>query len=160
MTQWANFFVAIASASAALTGLIFIGVSISLAKVLSIPGLTGRALGSRILLMTMLVVASLSLVPAQAPAWIGSEFLIVGLIIWIATLSLDIGMLTRAEAAHKKHYRLNILFTQLAVLPYIISGLIIFCNGLHGVYWLVPGIVFSFIKALIDAWVLLVEIHR
>ena len=33
-------------------------------------------------------------------------------------------------------------------------------HGFVGLYWLIPGILFSFIKALVDAWVLLVEIHR
>jgi len=29
-----------------------------------------------------------------------------------------------------------------------------------GLYWIVPAVIFSFLKAIIDAWVLLVEINR
>jgi modulator of FtsH protease len=50
--------------------------------------------------------------------------------------------------------------TQFAVLPYIIAGIMVLSEGLGGFYWLVPAVVFSFIKAVLDAWVLLVEINR
>jgi modulator of FtsH protease len=33
-------------------------------------------------------------------------------------------------------------------------------SGEIGIFWIVPAIVFSFIKAVLDAWVLLVEINR
>jgi hypothetical protein len=32
--------------------------------------------------------------------------------------------------------------------------------GVGGLYWLVVGVVLSFLVAVADAWVLLVEIHR
>ena len=32
--------------------------------------------------------------------------------------------------------------------------------GAEGLYWLVAGVVLSLVVAVIDAWVLLVEIHR
>jgi hypothetical protein len=32
--------------------------------------------------------------------------------------------------------------------------------GAGGLYWLVVGVVLSFLVAVLDAWVLLVEIHR
>ena len=43
--------------------------------------------------------------------------------------------------------------TQFAVLPYIIAGIMVLSEGLGGFYWLVPAVVFSFIKAVLDAWV-------
>ncbi len=44
MTGWENFFVAEVGASAALAGLIFVGVSINLNRILSLPRLPDRAL--------------------------------------------------------------------------------------------------------------------
>jgi hypothetical protein len=160
MTEWDNFFIAIAGAAATLTGLIFVGVSISLARILSIPRLPGRASQALILLLTILITSSLCLVPHQPTLYIGVEFLVIGIIVWCISLRIDIGMLQKTAPEYKKHSIQNMVFTQLSVLPYIISGMIIIYQGFNGIYWLIPGIIFSFIKAVIDAWVLLVEINR
>lgn len=37
---------------------------------------------------------------------------------------------------------------------------IVLSSGSGGLYWIVPAIIFSFVKAILDAWVLLVEINR
>lgn len=160
MTEWGNFFVAIASAAAALTGLIFVGISISLAKILSFEHLSGRPLGALILLIAILVTSCLCLVPGQGPVLIGTEILVIGLVVWGWVFRTDIRMLKTALPEHKKYYRQNLLFSQLAILPYLVSGIMMIAQGFVGLYWLIPGIVCSFIKALVDAWVLLVEIHR
>ena len=49
---------------------------------------------------------------------------------------------------------------QIAILPYIISGISLMGGDLNGLYWLLAAMVFSFIKASLDAWVLLIEINR
>ena len=58
MIGWENFFIAEVGASAALLGLIFVGVSINLTRIISIPGLPNRALLALIILLTILVVCS------------------------------------------------------------------------------------------------------
>ena len=63
MKEWNDFYIAIAGASATLTGLIFVGVSISLTKILAIRGLPDRALLSLVLLLNALVLSLLFLVP-------------------------------------------------------------------------------------------------
>jgi len=160
MEGWNDFFVAILGAAAALTGLIFVGVSISLSKILSIAQLPSRAAESLILLINVLIVSALCLVPKQ-PVWlIGTEILLLGIITWVITFRIDILLLRDSPKEYKRHYRQNMLFTQLALLPYIVSGAIVLSDGVFGLYFLVQGILFSFIKSVIDAWVLLVEINR
>ena len=160
LSTWTSFFAAMVSASATLTGLIFVGISINLNRILATPYLFNRGLESLIMLITILIVSALCLVPGETPVLTGCEFLLLGGIIWMVTLLLDINMLKGTEKAYKRHSRQNILFTQLAVLPYLISGIIVLNCGYSGLYWLIPGIIFSFIKAIMDAWVLLVEINR
>ena len=46
------------------------------------------------------------------------------------------------------------------MLPYLIAGIILLVGDESGLYWVVPAIIFSLIKAIADAWVLLVEINR
>jgi hypothetical protein len=160
MNEWSNFFVAMASAAAALAGLIFVGVSINLAKILSTPSLPDRALESLILLLNILIISALALIPQQTPVITGIEFLCIGVMVWLIVLFLDLRIWRNTNPGYKRHSRQNIVFSQLAILPYILSGIMIMCQGYSGIYWLVPGIILSFIKAIVDAWVLLVEIHR
>jgi hypothetical protein len=160
MTAWGNFFVALVGAAAALTGLIFVGVSISLSSILAIPHLSGRALESLVLLTNIVLISSLCLVPDQSFRTIGLEVLLISLFVWIIILLLDIRMLRTAVLEIKRHYRRNIIFSQLAMLPYLLAGAMILTSGPTGIYFLIPGIFISLIKALTDAWVLLVEIHR
>lgn len=55
---------------------------------------------------------------------------------------------------------INMALSQLAVLLYVIAGIILLVVGADDLYWLVPVVIFSFIKAILDAWVSLVEINR
>ena len=104
--------------------------------------------------------SSLLLVPGQSLTLVGIELLLIGLFVWIAATVFDVIILQKKEDQYRVPYMLNIAFNQLALLPYIVAGIIVLTRGAGGLYWLVPAIMISFIKALLDAWVLLVEINR
>ena len=160
MIGWENFFIAEVGASAALLGLIFVGVSINLARIISLPGLPNRAFLALIILLTILVVSSLLLIPGQSLTLVGIELLAVGLFVWITATMLDVRILQKKEPQYRLPYVLNMALTQFAVLPYVVAGILVLTRGAGGLYWLVSAIVISFIKAILDAWVLLVEINR
>jgi hypothetical protein len=53
-----------------------------------------------------------------------------------------------------------LVLTQLSLLPYVAGGFsLIFGRG-GGLYWVVAAICLSYLAALLDAWVLLIEIQR
>ena len=81
MGDWHDFFVAEAGAAGVLTGLVFVGVSMNLERILSKPGssLTGRAAEALILLVAVLTASSLLLVPGQGRGLVGHEVLVVGI---------------------------------------------------------------------------------
>ena len=160
MIGWENFFIAEVGASAVLTGLIFVGVSINLTRILSIPGLANRALLALTLLLAILVVSSLLLVPGQSLLLVGIDVLLTGLAAWTIVWMLDISILRSMESRYRRPYVINMVLSQLAVLLYIIAGITVLVSGAGGLYWLVPAIILSFIKAILDAWVLLIEINR
>jgi len=155
-----SYFSTIAEAAATLTGLIFVGLSLNLQRILSIKHLPARALGSLMLMTNILIVASFCLITGQPMFWLGVEVLICGLTIWLVITRMDILMYREMVEQYKYHYFRNLIFTQLAVLPYLLAGIFLISGSTDGFYWLVPGITISIVKALTDSWVLLVEINR
>jgi len=160
MEQWANYFLATAGAAASLTGLIFVSVSLNLKKILSHPHLPGRALDSLIIMSNILIVSSFCLIPKQGITLLGCEILGFDILIWIIIIRMDVTMYNKVEKPFRSHYFQNLLFSQLAIIPYLAAGIFLVMNSTIGLYLLIPGITFSLIKALTDSWVLLVEINR
>ena len=80
MGDWHDFFLAQAGAAGVLTGLVFVGVSINLEKILSDPtsGLAGRAAEALVLLVAVLTPSCLLLVPGQGALLVGIEVLAIG----------------------------------------------------------------------------------
>jgi len=161
MDGWDNFFLGQVGASAALLGFLFVAVSINLERILSSATLPDRALVAMGLLLAVLLLSSLTLVPGQPPAAFGIEALVVALAL------IALGLRTHRRAAQQGgadstiKSRVNMLLFAIAVLPYL-AGSIAFIYGevTTGLYLLAAGMVVSIVKAVLDAWVLLVEIER
>jgi hypothetical protein len=160
MIEWDTFFAAQLGASAALAGLLFVGISINMTKILKYPMLVNRALQSLILLGTILVVSSFSLDPDQSVMFLGVEILIVGASVWAMVTTLSIRNLRAVEKQYMWSWIGETLLTQVAVLSYAVAGIVTITLGSDGINLLVPAVVVSFVVVLIDAWVLLVEINR
>src|SRR5215213_10030817 len=83
---WSDFLVASAGASAALAGLVFIGISINLTRILALPGLPARAGQTIVLLATALAISLTVLGPADSHVTVGLELLGVGLAGWVGVM--------------------------------------------------------------------------
>lgn len=160
MIGWHDFFIATAGASAALSGLIFVSVSINLSRILAVPSLPSRALISLMLLLTILIYSLLLLVPSESLDSIAIEILLVGLISWTAISRVDYDIFKTKEKQYRNVYLLHMSLNQVAILPYFVCGFYLFNGNASGLYWLVASVIFSFLKASLDAWVLLIEINR
>src|SRR5829696_4101471 len=165
MDEWHDFFLAQAGAAGVLTGLVFVGTSINLQKILSQPGsgLPGRAAEALILLVAVLTASVLVLVPGQGPVMIGAEVLVVGLATWgwvvgIQLLRLRSWRAMRADL--RQAFVLRVALGQIATLPLVVAGIAVLAGGLGGLYRLVAGMVFSILVALFEAWGVLLEINR
>jgi hypothetical protein len=165
MNEWHDFFLAQAGAAGVLTGLVFVGVSINLQKIVSNPssGLAGRAAEALILLVAVLLASVLVLVPGQGPGVLGAEALVVGLAAWGWIVAIQLPRLRdwgTMRADLRGPFVLRVVLCQVATLPLVIAGVAVLGVGPGGVYWLMAGTVFSILAALFEAWVLLVEINR
>ncbi len=157
---WSNFFVAAAGGSAALTGLVFVGVSISLERILKIPKISGRAVDALTLMLLILMVSLICLVPGQTAHIIGLEILFIALLSAIVILRSDLALIRSIPMEWKRLQLYNMIVNQVVILPYLLTAVALTLSYSRGIYFLVPAFIFSFVKSLVDAWVLLIEIHR
>jgi hypothetical protein len=137
-----------------------VGVSINMSKILALPRLPERALQTIIVLLALLLVSSLLLVPGEPTTAMGLEILGVGAVAWAISTLLEVGNLKKVAKEYRRLWLQNTFLGQAALLPYIVSGVATLVYGADGIYLLVPGVIFSFVKAIIDSWVLLIEINR
>lgn len=154
---WSDLFVASAGASAALAGLLFVGVSINLTRILSLPGVATRAGQTLIVLGNALTVSLLMLAPGQDHVALGLEVLLTGAFVAGWTLRSQLG----ARKVPGARVRADLVFLTLAAtMPFAIGGISLLAEAGGGLFWVLAGLAASLIVGLGNAWVLLVEIMR
>ena len=152
---WDNFFVAEVGASAALTGLLFVAVSINIGQILKYPHLPVRAIEALTTLLCVLVVGSWALVPGQSAVTLGLEIFATGLSVWMIQTA---GLIYTRKSGYEGAIR--IFFNQAPSVPFIVAGLAIAHGSAGGIYWTVVGTLLSILSGVYCAWILLVEIQR
>jgi modulator of FtsH protease len=159
--HWTDLFVAAAGASAALTGLVFVAVSINVERILRLVGVSQRALQTILLLLGVVVVSIFALVPGQSRIALGLE-LIGESVICLAAIALLLRAGLRATRARgeRSYLRSQIGLAVPGVLLLLVGSASLLAGGGGGLYWTMAGVVFSMVGAVLNAWVLLVEILR
>lgn len=157
---WSSFLSAELSASAALTGLLFVAVSINLSKILQFRHLTARVAKVLVILVGVLLVSTLCLVPGQSNHALGCELVLAGLLVSSVTSFLQWRTGQRNAYMTARQKTVFVALALGATFPPLCCGASLLYGHGGGLYWLVPGVVISFLAALIDVWVLLIEILR
>lgn len=159
-SDWQTFFSAEVDASAALTGLVVVAISVNLSRILSVALLPGRAAEALIVLAGALVLASVALVPRQPLAVLGAEVLAIGAATFVgaAVIQQRAWRMAGMRAEFKPFTRLLI---NLGVsLPILIAGALLILGHEAGLYWAAAGVILSLVAGVLSAWVLLIEILR
>ena len=160
LSEWQTLFAVQAGAAASLTGLVFVAVSINLARIIETPGLSGRAAESIVHFLQVFFVCTATLIPRQPMTCLAVEIFTVGLLSWAMQVATQI----RHAKSHSGHPRVWLIVrtvqTQLASVPFIVAALLLLYGSPAGLFWLVPGFAFSFLAGVANAWVLLIEILR
>jgi hypothetical protein len=162
--QWSGFGATVATASAALTGFLFIAVSINLTKILAEENsnLPGRAALTLMLFSTPLVSSLLLIVPGQPRLALGVELLGLGLLTGPAEIVIDVragpGPPDRTTALQRMLGRVFPIISSSTCL--VLAGVTLVAQAGGGLYWLVPSALIAIMFGLLNVWVLLVEIMR
>jgi hypothetical protein len=159
--EWKDLFVAMAGASAALAGLLFVAVSINVERIVKYEGLPERGIEALAMLLVPLVISIAGLMPAQSHVAFGIELVAI-------TAALSGVMLRIPVAGHfpegvemPPHYVLTRQGVRLSgVVLLAIGALAELFAVAGGLYWVGAAFVVLTLGAVVNAWVLLVEILR
>jgi hypothetical protein len=151
--DWQGFAELTGTASAALTGLLFVAVSLNASRIAHHKGLRASAAQTLVLFITPLVMAAILLVPGQ-PGWlVGAELIAMGLISSWSLLS--IGQRKRGLPASDE--RLMRIFNRrssnvVVTLLFVASGIVLACGADDGLYLLPPASLVAFVSGVVNAW--------
>jgi hypothetical protein len=163
--NWGDLFLAAAGAAAALSGLIFVAVSVNIGPVLEADKraggnfLTGRALEALVALLNVLVISIVGLTPTIPRGAFAAFILLVS-----AESAISPVQARRAARKNQPPVRGPDLLrsvtagTLTAIL--VVAGITLAAGHGGGLFWLPAAFVVAVFVAAVNAWVLLVEVLR
>lgn len=153
---WTAFFAAQVGASAALSGLVIVAISINLKQILETPQLPARAAEALVMLVGSMVLSSVALMPAS-PTTIGTGCLLVAALVWTTC----VGIQTRAFSTSRMGpFAFRVALGQLTAVPMIVGSAMLMAGTAGGFFWLAAGTLLAVVTGVLATWVLLVEILR
>ena len=158
MEAWYTFAEISGSAAAALTGLLFVAVSIRITYIARSQELRNRAAQTLSLFGTVLIVAVLVAIPRQAYRTFGAELVVLAVIAGIGLYILDL----RAKGDRSNQAIAPVLQ---AVTPVTVTSLLLLAAGIvlaigvpAGLYVLVAPVPAAFVGGIARTWLFLIKI--
>ena len=158
--SWTSLYIAVASAAAALAGLLFVAVSLNLTTILNKSAHRERARQAMGGFISLLVLAILILIPGQNARLLGSELVAASLIAAGIVLRLERQGFQARASGQRKGWLMRTMVLNLGWLLGILCGVSLFIGRLGGLYWLIPTIFIYLLWNLNNVWVLLVQVAQ
>jgi hypothetical protein len=153
---WLSFGEALAAVAGALTGLLFVAVSVKGAPLAASLSLRSRAAQTLVLFMTSVLLAVVLVAPQPPPA-LGSELLAVAVASGAALFVLDRRAGHGSDQGVARYIERFSPNTVTAVLVGV-AGLTFLLKAGGGLYWLIPAAVASLVGGVVNAWLFLVRV--
>ncbi len=154
--MWLSFGETIAAVGGALTGLLFVALSVKGAVLAESISLRSRAAQTLVLFMTSVIIAVLLAAP-QPQAAFGGELLAVALVSGMALLILGRRAGHDSEqgvARYIERFSPNTITAALVG----VAGLTFLLKAGGGLYWLIPAVVASLLGGVVNAWLFLIKL--
>ena len=135
-----------------------VAISINIERILKYPGLPERGLVTLLLLLGVLVVSLLLLEPGLSRTTVGIELLVEGVVITVTVAALTFWPRPRDD--QESHLASAVLLAGIGTLPFVVAGVSFLVASGGGMTWVLTGFIGAIVGAMINAWVLLVEILR
>jgi len=163
--RWSEFALGQLGASAALLGLVFVGLSINLRDIVRSGLLVNRAGETVVVLGSVLVSATVVLIPAQSRGALSAELLAVAVAAVAVVWRLQRGARGRtSEDQRPVQPRSSLIFRRAlglgAQVLLAVAAITLAIEAGGGLYWWPAGVTAAYVSALTNAWVLLIEILR
>jgi hypothetical protein len=162
--KWSDFALAHVGASAALLGLVFVGLTINLREIVASGQLVHRALETVMLLAGVLATSTVVLIPGQVRAAVSAELIVLGAGLFAVVYFLQRDAAIQSVDASTGPPRSSVPARRAIGLGvpvlYAVAGLTLWATAGGGLYWWAPAVLLSYFGALVNAWILLVEILR
>ena len=157
---WQTFFLAQVGASAALTGLIFVALSINLARIIEFPNLVRRAGEAVVLLVQPVLVGLAVLSPYRSPRTVGAIVAVLAVGGFVSVNRFLVLARPVYTGRPRSEFVGRVVSAELATIPPVIGAIVLLSGSTAGYAWLALAAGLAIVIGILDAWVLLVEILR
>jgi len=157
---WGLAFTATAGASAALTGLLFVALSINLQQIIASPGLVARAIEVLVVLTAALVLSTMLLMPGQPNGAAGAEIIAIAIAVSAVAAWIQIRTDRKALGISGFAFAMRVVGAHTGPVFLAIGGVSFLAQNGGGLYWVVPALLAMIVDSIIGAWVMLVAILR